>query len=200
MRFVSGDDADVVARAKRGDRRAFGDLVRTYQRRVYATALHITGNHGDADDVLQETFVRAYRGIRSFDGRSDIYTWLYRITVNTALNHLRSRKRSRALEKAGRDEVAAVGGRPERIGIGAPAPDEAVAVNHRFRRVLEEMGNLSPTLRVTLVLATVEGKAYKEIAKLLEIPEGTVAWRVNEARKQLRERLAGRESIDDSDV
>ena len=99
-------------RARGGDRSAFGALVRLYQRRVYAAALHVTGNHADAEDVAQETFVRAYRGLASFDGRADFFTWLYRIAINTALNRLRSGRRTRALADAGAAEVAQLGGKP----------------------------------------------------------------------------------------
>jgi RNA polymerase sigma-70 factor (ECF subfamily) len=196
---MSGDDADVLTRAKRGDRGAFGALVRKYQRRVYATALHITGNHQDAADVAQDAFVRAYKGLARFDERSDLFTWLYRITVNTALNHLRSRKRVDNLARAGATEVAAEGGRPERLGDEGRTPREWLELQERYRRVLEEVGELSPSLRITLLLATVEEKSYREIAEILEIPEGTVAWRVNEARKQLKQRLAGDRSGEDPD-
>jgi RNA polymerase sigma-70 factor (ECF subfamily) len=186
---MASDEADLLARARQGDTAAFGALVRLHQRRVYAAALHVTGNHSDADDVAQEAFVRAYRGLRSFDGRSDFFTWLYRIAVNTALNRLRSTKRASALASAGATEAAQVGGRPE--GLGAPnlLPDELAALGEQVRSTLVAMSELSPSLRVTLVLATVEGLGHKQIAEILDIPEGTVAWRVNEARRLLRERL-----------
>src|SRR3954447_9767152 len=109
-------------RARRGDRDAFGRLVRRHQRRVYAAALHLLGNHSDADDVTQEAFVRAYRGLAGFDGRADFFTWLYRIAVNTALNALRSGKRGAALSQRGGTEVAHIGGRPEALGQDVPSP------------------------------------------------------------------------------
>jgi RNA polymerase sigma-70 factor (ECF subfamily) len=187
---MSGEEADLLARARKGDTSAFGALVRRYQRRVYAAALHLTGNHHDADDVAQEAFIRAFRGLASFDGRADFFTWLYRITINTALNRLRSTRRSKALQQAGTVEAAQVGGRPE--GLGAPhlAPDEQAALTQEVRETLAAMAELSPTLRVTLMMATVEQLGHKQIAAILGIPEGTVAWRVNEARRLLRARLA----------
>ena len=188
------EEADDLARARQGDRAAFGALVRRYQRRVYSTALHILGNHGDADDVTQETFVRAYRGVRTFDGRSDFFTWLYRITVNTALNHVRSNKRASALADAGATEVDHGGGRPEALGVLERTPEEWLQLGREVQRVLETIAALSPPLRVTLVLATVEQLPYKQIAEILDVPEGTVAWRVNEARRLLRERLAEKSS------
>lgn len=183
------DEADDLARARQGDRQAFASLVRRYQRRVYAAALHILGSHGDADDVSQETFIRAYRGLASFDGRSDFFTWLYRITVNTALNAMRSSRRGQALFDRSQVESEHGGGRPEALGVVEKTPAEWALLSADVRRVLEAVAGLSPALRVTLVMATVDDLPYKQIAEILEIPEGTVAWRVNEARRLLRLRF-----------
>src|SRR5215475_10977599 len=180
------DDLD---RARRGDRDSFGRLVRRHQRRVYAAALHILGNHADADDATQEAFVRAYRGLAAFDGRADFFTWLYRIAVNTALNALRSGKRGAALHQRSGTEAAHVGGRPEALGHGPPSPAQHAERTGEVARVLAAVAELSPSLRVTLVLATVEELPHRQIAEILQIPEGTVAWRVNEARRLLRLRL-----------
>lgn len=187
---MSGDDEAVLARAKSGDREAFAEIVRKYQTRVYGAALHITGSPSDAEDVAQEAFVRAYRGLAKFDGRSELFTWLYRITVNSALNHLRSAGRQRKLARAGADRVAQHGGRPEAPGITPRTPEEGVTLSQRTERVFDALAELSESLRITLVLASVEALPYRQIAEILEIPEGTVAWRVNEARKQLRAKLA----------
>ncbi len=186
---MADEDPD-LDRARQGDRDAFGRLVQRYQRRVYAAALHILGNHSDADDVAQESFVRAYRGLSTFDGRADFFTWLYRITVNTALNALRSDKRGAALHQRGYAESAHVGGKPEALGQGAPTPAQKAQQTAEVTRVLEAIATLSAPLRVTLVLATVEDLPHKQIAEILEIPEGTVAWRVNEARRLLKLKLA----------
>ena len=191
---MSADDDATVERAQRGDRAAFGALVRKYQKRVYATAFHITGNHGDADDVAQDAFIRAFRGLPGFDGRADFFTWLYRIVVNVALNHVRSRKRQSA-------EPLEVGGAHDRARPGgAPDPARNAEARAEARRVLEALAQLSPTLRVTLVLAAVEELPYKHIATVMECPEGTVAWRVNQARKLLRQKLADVPSAEEIDT
>ena len=190
-----GDEDPDLDRARNGDREAFGRLVRRHQRRVYAAALHILGNHSDADDATQETFVKAFRGLPQFDGRSDFFTWLYRITVNTALNSLRGGKRGSALSQKSGTEAAHVGGRPESLGQNAPDPAQKAQTSGEIARVLEAISELSPSLRVTLVLATIEDLPHKQIAEILEIPEGTVAWRVNEARRLLRQRLAAVEPM-----
>lgn len=184
------EEADDLARARRGDRQAFAGLVRRYQRRVYAAALHILGNHGDADDVTQETFIRAYRGLSGFDGRADFFTWLYRITINTALNAMRSSKRGQALSDRSQVEAEHGGGRPESLGVLERTPAEWALLSADLRRVMEAVASLSPPLRITLVMATVDDVPYKQIAEILEIPEGTVAWRVNEARRLLRLKLS----------
>jgi len=182
---MSADPADVVERARQGDSDAFAALVRKYQRRVYATAYQILGNHSDADDVAQDAFVRAFRGLSSFDGRSDFFTWLYRITVNTALNHLRSKKRAAALWKDTREV-----GDDDDVAFER-SPRVWAELTEQMRRTFTAIAELSATLRITLVLATVQGMPYKAIAELLGIPEGTVAWRVNEARRQVKEKLTG---------
>src|SRR5436190_19419830 len=89
---MANADPELIERARSGDRQAFGQLVVLYQRRVYATARRMVGGHADADDVSQEAFLRAYRGLKGFDGRADFFTWLYRIVVNVALNHIRAGK------------------------------------------------------------------------------------------------------------
>jgi RNA polymerase sigma-70 factor (ECF subfamily) len=185
---MADEDPD-LGRAREGDREAFGRLVRRHQRRVYAATLHILGNHSDADDATQEAFVRAFRGLSSFDGRADFFTWLYRIAVNTALNTLRGGKRGAALAQRGGAEAAHVGGRPEALGQDGQDPSHKTQQTAEVQRVLGAISELSPTLRVTLVLATIEDLPHKQIAEILEIPEGTVAWRVNEARRLLRQRL-----------
>lgn len=176
-------DAELVRRARRGDHGAFEALVKKFQDRAYRTAYHMTGNHGDADDVAQESFLRAYRGLPSFDERAAFGTWLHRIVINSALNHLRARRRR------GRTE-------PAEVAEALPAPDtdpaERTEAREEAEDVLAALEQLSPTLRETLVMATLEDMPYKDIAQTLGIPEGTVAWRVNQARKTLRKRLAAR--------
>lgn len=189
---MADEDKD-LDQARQGDREAFGRLVKRHQRRVYAAALHILGNHSDADDATQEAFVRAYRGLSTFDGRADFFTWLYRITVNTALNALRSDKRGAALHQRGNAEAAHIGGRPEALGQVAPTPAQQAQQTGEVSRVLTAVASLSASLRVTLVLATIEELPHKQIAEILDIPEGTVAWRVNEARRLLKQKLAGEE-------
>src|SRR5262252_4725899 len=131
---MADEDPD-LDRARQVDRDAFGRLVLRHQRRVYAAALHILGNHADADDATQEAFVRAYRGLATFDGRADFFTWLYRIAVNTALNALRTGKRGGALVQRSGAEAAHVGGRPEALGQAARDPAHQLEDGDQLARV-----------------------------------------------------------------
>jgi RNA polymerase sigma-70 factor, ECF subfamily len=173
----------VVARAKTGDRKAFGELVRSTQRRVFMTALRMMGNDDDARDVTQDAFVRAYRGLASFDGRSEFFTWLYRIVVNVALNHRRQtrRRRSVPLEEVELSE-------PMLQSAGSD-PRRALELKRSVLETRAALDELSPALRATVVLVIMEGMPYREAAAILECSEGTVAWRVHEARQKLRQRL-----------
>jgi RNA polymerase sigma-70 factor, ECF subfamily len=190
---MADDDATDLDRARSGDRAAFGRLVQHYQRRVYAAALHLLGNHADADDATQETFVRAYRALHTFDGRADFFTWLYRIAVNTSLNVMRSGRRKGALGQRGGAEAHHLGGRPEALGMAPRDPERHRELSMEMQRVLEAVAALSPPLRVTLVLSAVEDLPHKQIAEILDVPEGTVGWRINEARRLLRLRLAAQD-------
>jgi len=184
-------DAELVHRARRGDHGAFEALVKKFQERVYRTAYHMTRNHGDADDVAQESFLRAYRGLAGFDERAEFGTWLHRIVINAALNTLRARRRR------GRTEPAEVA---EALPARETDPAERTEAREEAEELLAALESLSPTLRDTLIMATLEDMPYKEIAQTLGIPEGTVAWRVNQARKTLRKRLAARALDGEGDV
>ena len=174
-----GEDVrPILERARQGDREAFGWLVERYHRRVYATARRIMGGHDEAHDVVQEAFVRALRGMASFDGRCEFFTWLYRITINVALNHMRQQKRRRSvpLEE---------GVLPRALQATTRDPARLLELKQLSVDIQEAIAELSDTLRVTLVMVVVEGHSYREAAEILECSEGTVAWRVHEARKKL---------------
>ncbi len=176
--MATHEEQQTLERARNGDRAAFGILMRQHQRRVHRLAMQLTGSAGDADDVTQETFLRAFRAIHRFDGRAEVFTWLYRITVNVALNLRRSRRRVTAdLDDPRVPDVAAEGADPGVKTQRARAYAELAAA----------LDTLSESLRTTMVLACVEQLPYKDIAQVLGCSEGTVAWRVHEARRKLRE-------------
>lgn len=173
----------VVERARKGDREAFASLVRTHQRRVYLIAVRMMGNHDDASDVAQEAFIRAYHGLPSFDGRSDFFTWLYRIAVNVCLNHLRRTRRQRTVPL---EEVVLPEALEQQVGED---PRRRLELKQMMLDIDQALDELSPVLRATLVLVVLEGMPYREVSEILECSEGTVAWRIHEAREKLRGRL-----------
>jgi len=172
--------AELVARAKAGDAAAFDELVRKYRPRVYSLALHLTGQASDADDITQDAFLKAYHKLAEFEGRSEFFTWIYRITLHRALNVKRDQKRRRMVPFDDPRLVAAVAvdshGDPER----------AVQLRDRYRALLEAFDQLSSLLQTTVVLTTLQGLSYKEAAVVLETTEGTVAWRIHEARRKMQ--------------
>jgi len=177
--------AELVARAKRGDAGAFDELVRKYRDRVYALALTLTGQASDADDITQDAFLKAYHKLPEFEGRSEFFTWIYRITLHRALNAKRDRKRRRTVPLDDPRLVAAV-------AVDAHGdPERAVQLRQRYQTLLEAFDQLTPLLQTTVVLTTLQGLSYKEAAIVLETTEGTIAWRVHEARRKMQGYLDG---------
>jgi len=177
--------AELVERAKRGDSTAFDELVRKYRPRVYALALHLTGQASDADDITQDAFLKAYHKLPEFEGRSEFFTWIYRITLHRALNARRDKNRRRTVPFDDPRLVAAV-------AVDAHGdPERAVQLRDRYRALLEAFDRLSPLLQTTVVLTTLQGLNYKEAAVVLATTEGTIAWRIHEARRKMRGYLDG---------
>jgi RNA polymerase sigma-70 factor (ECF subfamily) len=173
----------LVDAAKSGDPRAFDELVRRYRPRIFALALHLTGRPSDADDITQDAFLRAYSRIQEFEGRSQFFTWLYRIALHRALNAKRDRGRRPSV---GLDDprVAAA------VAVDADGdPRRAVELQEAYAQLIASFDKLSPVLRTTVVLTTLQGLSYKEAAVVLETTEGTIAWRVHEARSRLRKEI-----------
>ena len=186
-------DRELVTAAREGDAEAFGLLVRRHQRRVYRLAVHLLKSGAEAEDVTQDTFVRAYGALDRFDGRSEPFTWIYRICVNLSLNALRSRKTRRASSPDDpRIEGLLVDNRP-----AAGSPQRSTADKQLGRALVEGIDELSDTLRTTLVLVCIDGLSHAEAGEVLGCPEGTIAWRVHEARKKLRGMLSERGFTDD---
>ena len=180
-------DRDLVDRARRGDAEAFGQLVRRHQPRIHRLAIHMLRDRAEAEDVSQETFIRAFQALVRFDGRSEPYTWFYRIAVNLCLNTIRSKKTSRTSFSSDDPRLEAVmtETRPSRM---ADPPGDA----HRkelYRALCAGIDGLSETLRTTLVLVCVDGCSHEDASAVLGAPEGTIAWRVHEARRKLKEFL-----------
>ena len=186
LRMAEPTDADLLTRAQAGDQAAFGRLVREHQRRVFACALQMLADRSEADDAVQETFLRAWRALSRFDGRSKLSTWLYRICVNVCLNILRKRRRAPTAD-VDDPRIPEAKADPTQ---GGSDPEQAFQNAQLYGRVGRALDNLSPSLRSAVVLVLLQGLPHREAAEVLGCPEGTVAWRIHEARRKMREELA----------
>lgn len=173
----------LVARAKAGDQAAFGELVRRYRPRIFALALHLTGRESDADDITQEVFLRAYRALDTFEGRSEFFTWVYRMAVNRSLNVRRDRKR--------RGETPMDDPRVDRaVAVDAAGnPARAAELRQLYARLIEALDRLPAPIRTSVVLVALQGLSHAEAAVVQNCSPGTVAWRIHEARQRLRKSL-----------
>lgn len=188
--MAGASDRELLERAKTGDAEAFGLLVRRHQKRIFRLAAHLTRSSAEAEDVTQETFVRAYQAVDRFDGRSEPFTWIYRIAVNLSLNHIRARKTRQptSIDDDPRLEALLAETRPSLGRDPARATDEKRVAE----ALMEGIDGLSETLRTTLLVVCLDGLSHEEASKVLGAPEGTIAWRVHEARRKLRAFLAER--------
>lgn len=173
--------APVVAAARAGDRAAFDELVRVTYRDTLQLAMRLVGDEHDARDIVQDTYLRAYRGLRRFRGDSRFRTWLFRITVNCASSHRSRTQRHR------HDQLAGTDGAP---GVEAAAPEAAAADTIGLRADLEAaIAALPPKLRAVVVLRDVYDLSHEAIAGELGISQAAAKVRLHRARQQLRLRL-----------
>jgi RNA polymerase sigma-70 factor (ECF subfamily) len=169
----------LVTRAQEGDADAFAEICRRYRPRIYALALHLTGDADDAEDIAQETFLRAYKRLPDFRGASELYTWIYRIGVNLSLNLQRDRKRRRAASMD--DPRVALAVQVDASGD----PRRAAELRQIYGRLLAALDQLSAPLRSTVVLVALQGLTHEQAGVVLDCPSGTIAWRLHEARLRL---------------
>ena len=182
------EELTLVQAAKRGDDSAFEELVRRYDRNVFRIAQHITQNREDAEDVVQEAFLKAYGNLAQFQEQSKFYTWLVRIAVNEALMKLRRRKPERtvSLDEDIKTEDDSL---PREIADWSPNPEQQYT-QAELRDILDRtIHGLPATFRTVFVLRDVEGLSTEETAEALELSVPAVKSRLLRARLQLRERL-----------
>lgn len=189
---LSQEDECLLAGLRAGSEDAYETLIQRYQTPAYNLAFRLVGDPGDACDVVQEVFLKVFRGVNQFRGESSIKTWIYRIAVNEAHNHRRWLFRHRpnpvGLEETGHEEQ--VYERP--IEDAGPSPFQ-IAVNSEQQALIEQaLNEINPTFRDALVLREIEDCSYEEIAEILQISLGTVKSRILRGREALRKQLAGR--------
>ncbi len=182
-------DVVLVNQAREGDVQAFEKLVRQYDRQVFRIAQHITQNREDAEDVVQDAFLKAYEKLNQFQGNSKFYTWLVRITVNEALMRLRKRRTGKMVS-IDEDVQTEEGSMPRDLADWSPDPEALYGQSEMAEILRKTIQGLPPGFRVVFVLRDVEGLSTDETAEMLGLSVPAVKSRLLRARLQLRERLS----------
>src|SRR5271154_312451 len=182
------DESGLLAKAREGDSAAFSELVNQYERKIYRLAKHITQNDEDAEDVLQETFLKAYEHLSGFQGQSKFYPWIVRIAVNESLMKLRKRKSDRSVPldepvDTGEDTVV------REIAVWEENPEQRYSREELGKILDEAVDTLRPAFRTVFVLRDIEELSTEETAEALKISVPAVKSRLLRARLQLREKL-----------
>jgi len=180
----------LVERAKAGDPAAFNALVRRYRKRIFALALHLSGSESDADDITQDVWIRAFHTLDKFQGRSEFFTWVYRLTVNRAFDARRARIRrsESSFDDDPRLELA--------VEVDAHGdPRRAAELRQTYTRVLMVLDSLPADMKTTVVLVALQGLSNAEASVIQNCSRGTIAWRLHEARARIHKALESRSSI-----
>jgi RNA polymerase sigma-70 factor (ECF subfamily) len=184
------DESVLLPQARDGDRAAFSELVRRYEGKIFRLAHHITQNREDAEDVLQETFLKAYEHLDQFQGNSKFYTWIVRIAVNQALMKLRKRKTDKTVSidetldtGEGEDTVA------REIATWNPNPEQRYSQEELHRILEQAVESLAPPYRAVFVLRDIDELSTEETAEALDLSIPAVKSRLLRARLQLRDKL-----------
>ncbi len=183
------EDKEMVLAVRQGDATAYRGLVEKYQGRVYGLIYGMVRNREDARDITQEVFVKAYHKLDTFRLESSFYTWIYRIGMNAAIDFIRKRKRRAT---TGFDEGIAA--RDQDGGIAevhhSESPSRALERKRLYARIMTALEQLPAEQKQVILLRELEGLSYKEIAEVMDIPEGTVMSRLYYARKKMQKLLA----------
>lgn len=183
------EESELIHAARAGDLAAYDELVQRCQQRIYATIYHMTSNHEDANDLAQDTFIKAFRSLKSFRGGSSFYTWVYRIAVNKTINFLKQRKNR--IRMSLNDLDAHVESNPDLVAlISQDTPFRDAQLSELQEKLNEALMKLSHEHRLAVVLHDVQGLPHDEIARIMECNVGTVRSRLFYARQQLQGLLA----------
>ncbi|UTW45509.1 RNA polymerase sigma factor RpoE [bacterium SCSIO 12696] len=180
-------DKQLVSRVQKGDKRAFDLLVLKYQHKVGAIVSRYISDHEEVNDVSQEAFIKAYRALKNFRGDSQFYTWLYRIAVNTAKNHLVARSRRPPASDVDVGDAEYYAGSDNLKDIASP---EQQLFRDELKVVVDEaITNLPEELRSAVTLREFEGLSYEDIANVMDCPVGTVRSRIFRAREAIDQKV-----------
>ena len=188
MTEESATDKQLVERVQRGDKRAYDLLVLKYQHKIVGLVGRYLRDQDEVQDVAQEAFIKAYRALPRFRGDSAFYTWLYRIAINTAKNHLVSR--SRRPPDTDIDADMEEGTHQESLS-DMVNPENSLATDQLEAVVYKAIDDLAEDLKVAVTLREFEGLSYEEIAEVMDCPVGTVRSRIFRAREAIEKKIAG---------
>ena len=181
-------EMDLVRRAQGGDLEAYDELVKRYQERIYATVYHMTSNHEDANDLAQDSFIKAFQALKSFKGGSSFYTWLYRIAVNKTINFLKQRKNR--VHMSLNDLDFNTENNPDLVAlISDKTPRRDAGLKELQEKLNTALLKLSEPHRLVVVLHDVQGMSHEEVAQVMACNIGTVRSRLFYARQQLQSLL-----------
>jgi len=183
------EDALLVQRAQADDMEAYDELVRRYQERIYATIYHMTSNHEDANDLAQDTFIKAFKALKSFKGQSSFFTWVYRIAVNKTINFLKQRKNRNHMSLNDLDFNAEHD--PELVSmVSDKTPRRDAQLAELQEKLNAAMQKLSEDHRLVVTLHDIQGLPHEEIGTIMGCNVGTVRSRLFYARQQLQAYLS----------
>lgn len=180
-------DAELLRQFQNGDDKAFEKLIKKYEERLFNTILGMLRNHHEAEDVYQDMLLKVYRKLPGFRGESGLFTWLYRVSVNTTWDHLRKRKRRPAISLDAAIEEKRIN--PMKLAAKGDGPGGEAGWRDIGEKVTQALEGLSPKYRVILQLKEEDGLSYEEIAKVLGCSIGTVESRLFRARAKLKKKL-----------
>ncbi len=186
---TSPDDPTLVQQAQSGDLQAYDTLVRRYQERIYSTIYQITANHEDANDLAQDTFIKAFQALPSFQGQSSFFTWIYRIAVNRTLNFKKAKRNRNHFSI--NDVDARIEQDPEWVAfISDNTPVRNASLTELQEFLNKALMKLSDVHRTVVILHDVQGLSHEEIAQIMDCSNGTVRSRLHYARQQLQAHLS----------
>ena len=176
----------LVRKAQTGDLTAYDELIRRFQERIYGLAYHLTSNHEEANDIAQETFIKAWKALPGFKGDASFYTWIYRIAYNHTLNHLKSR-RVRTPHLSLNDLELNAENHPDMVSLASEhTPHHDVRLTELSERLNTAMQRLSEEHRTVMVMHDIEGMPHEAIARIVGVNPGTVRSRLHYARQQMQ--------------
>lgn len=174
----------LIRNAKKGDIEVFSHLAQRYQEKIYQTILGMTKNHVDADDLAQETFMQAFRHLKTFKEKSSFFTWVYRIAINITLNFLKKRKREGLRRDFDETHPAA-----EILENSVPSPERHSLEKELRQKLREAIDSLPLLFKTSFILVVFQGMSHSQAAQVLRCSENTVSWRMHKARKMLQDKL-----------